>query len=97
MHVLAPCPPGWKSEASDSIKLTRLAVESKVFPLYEIENGERYTITVWPKKSVPVSEYLRLQGRFRHLSAESIQAIQERVDREWEKLVRKAEGEIASR
>jgi pyruvate/2-oxoacid:ferredoxin oxidoreductase beta subunit len=44
---------------------------------------------------VPVSEYLKLQGRFRHLSVENIQAIQERVDREWEKLVRKAEGKGA--
>jgi pyruvate/2-oxoacid:ferredoxin oxidoreductase beta subunit len=41
---------------------------------------------------VPVGEYLKLQGRFRHLTAENIQAIQERVDREWEKLVRKAEA-----
>jgi pyruvate/2-oxoacid:ferredoxin oxidoreductase beta subunit len=69
-----------------------LAVQSKVFPLYEIENGEKYTITVRPKKFVPVGEYLKLQGRFRHLTAENIQAIQERVDREWEKLVRKAEA-----
>jgi pyruvate/2-oxoacid:ferredoxin oxidoreductase beta subunit len=92
IHVLSPCPPGWKAEASDSIRLTRLAVQSKIFPLYEIENGEKYTITVWPKKFVPVGEYLRLQGRFRHLSAENIQAIQERVDQEWEKLVGKVEG-----
>jgi pyruvate/2-oxoacid:ferredoxin oxidoreductase beta subunit len=92
IHVLSPCPPGWKAEASDSIRLTRLAVQSKVFPLYEIENGEKYTITVWPKEFTPVKEYLRLQGRFRHLSVENIQAIQERVDREWEKLVRKADG-----
>jgi pyruvate/2-oxoacid:ferredoxin oxidoreductase beta subunit len=73
-----------------------LAVQSKVFPLYEIERGERYTITVWPKRFVPVKEYLKLQGRFRHLSVENIQTIQERVDREWEKLVRKVEGECIS-
>ncbi|MFQ6101972.1 MAG: 3-methyl-2-oxobutanoate dehydrogenase subunit beta [Anaerolineae bacterium] len=90
IHILSPCPPGWKAEAHDTIKLTRLAVESKVFPLYEVEHGEKYTITVWPKKEVPVEEYLRLQGRFRHLTDANIQAIQENVDREWAKLLAKA-------
>ena len=95
IHVLSPCPPGWKSEASDSIKLSRLAVQSKVFPLYEIEHGEKVTINVWPKDGgVPVSEYLRLQGRFRHLSDENIAAIQAEVDRNWERLVAKAKGSV---
>ena len=62
-------------------------MESKVFPLYEVENGERWTITVWPKREVPVREYLQLQGRFSHLSEEDIGFIQENVDREWERLV----------
>ncbi len=90
IHILSPCPPGWKAEAHDTIKLTRLAVQSKVFPLYEVEHGEKYTITVWPKEQVPVAEYLRLQGRFRHLTGTNVQAIQENVDREWTKLVAKA-------
>jgi len=90
IHILSPCPPGWKAEARDTIKLTRLAVQSKVFPLYEVENGEQYTINVWPEKEAPVEEYLRLQGRFRHLTEENIQTIQETVDREWERLLAKA-------
>lgn len=93
IHLLSPCPPGWKSEASDSIKLARLAVQSNVFPLYEIERGEKVTITVWPKDGgVPVSDYLRLQGRFRHLSDEAIAAIQAEVDHNWKRLVAKAKG-----
>ncbi len=93
IHLFSPCPPGWRSEAADSIRLTRLAVQSKVFPLYEIEHGERYTITIWPEEEVPVRAYLRLQGRFRHLTEEQIQAIQEEVDRNWERLWQRAGGE----
>jgi len=75
-----------------SIRISRLAVESKVFPLYEVEIGEKSTITVWPKREVPVREYLKLQGRFSHLTEEDIEFIQKNVDREWEKLVAKAEA-----
>ena len=72
------------------IRISRLAVESKVFPLYEVENGEKWTINVQPKREVPVLEYLQLQGRFSHLTEEDIKFIQENVDREWERLVAKA-------
>ena len=90
IHLLSPCPPGWRAESSHSIKLSRLAVQSKVFPLYEVEHGERWKITVWPKEFVPVKRYLELQGRFSHLTEEQIQAIQENVDRAWEELVARA-------
>ena len=92
IHLLSPCPPGWKSEAADSIRLTRLAVQSKVFPLYEIENGRDYNITVWPEPEIPVRDYMRLQGRFRHLTEEHLQLIQEEVDENWARLVERAEG-----
>jgi pyruvate/2-oxoacid:ferredoxin oxidoreductase beta subunit len=87
LHVLAPCPSGWKSEPAQSVYLSRLAVESCVFPLYEIEHGEKYTITVWPREKVPVEKYLRLQGRFAHLKPEAKQQIQENIDLEWDRLV----------
>jgi len=45
-------------EPAYSIRISRLAVQSKVFPLYEVENGEKYTINVWPRREVPVREYL---------------------------------------
>jgi pyruvate/2-oxoacid:ferredoxin oxidoreductase beta subunit len=92
LHVLSPCPSGWKSEPGQSVYLSRLAVQSCLFPLYEVENGERYTINVWPKEKVPVEEYLRLQGRFAHLKPEDVQFIQSNVDREWEKLIAKAKA-----
>ena len=77
------------SSSSLAVKIARLAVHTKVFPLYEVEGGLRYHINVNPK-NLPVDEYLRLQGRFNHLSDEDIQRIQETVDREWERLLKKA-------
>ncbi|KUK51820.1 MAG: 3-methyl-2-oxobutanoate dehydrogenase subunit beta [bacterium] len=91
-HILAPCPPGWKTNPEDTIKLGKLAVESGIFPLYEIENGEKYTINMpSPKKDLkPVNEYLTKQGRFRHLKEDDVKTIQEYVNKRWEKLKRLA-------
>jgi len=90
LHVLSPCPSGWKSEPAQSVLLSRLAVQSAAFPLYEVEHGDKYTINVWPRERVPVSEYLKLQGRFAHLSPQDMAHIQENVVLEWDKLVAKA-------
>jgi len=89
IHIFSPCPTGWKAPSSLAIKIARLAVHTKVFPLYEVERGERYNINVDPK-NLPIDEYLRLQGRFAHLTDDEVHTIQETVDREWERLVKKA-------
>src|SRR4030042_1782469 len=89
IHLLSPCPPGWKIPSELTIKISRLAVRSRVFPLYEIENGRFYTIQEEPQV-VPVKEYLRLQGRFSHLTGQNIEEIQRRVDDSWERLLRRA-------
>lgn len=89
IHILSSCPPGWKFPSELSVKISRLAVETKIFPLFEIEHGRKYTITVEPK-GLPVQNYLSLQGRFSHLSEKAIQAIQENVDEEWALLKEKA-------
>jgi pyruvate/2-oxoacid:ferredoxin oxidoreductase beta subunit len=88
LHIFSSCPPGHRSLEKDSIKISRLAVESKVFPLYEVENGTKYTLNHQPK-GVPVTEYTKLQGRFRHLTDEQLKQMQERVDWEWEMLMKK--------
>ena len=88
LHIFSPCPPGHKSAESDSIKISRLAVETKVFPLYEVENGFRYTLSKEPK-GIPVKEYVRLQGRFKHLTDQNIEEMQKRVDWEWELLMKR--------
>ena len=86
IHILAPCPPGWKSDPMETIKIARLAVQSKVFPLYEVEHGEKYIINTEPT-GVSVQEYLKTQGRFSHLNPQQIEEIQARVDYHWERLL----------
>ena len=90
VHILSVCPTGWRSAPNLSVDLGRLAVRTGVFPLYEIEEGT-YTLNVDPAQLRPVEEYLKLQGRFRHLSAEHIAQIQERVTTEYTKLKEKVE------
>jgi pyruvate ferredoxin oxidoreductase beta subunit len=85
IHVLAVCPTGWRAPTDSSIELGRLAVMTGIFPLYEIEDG-KYTLNVDTSQLRPVEEYLKLQGRFRHLSSENISFIQERVTAEYNKL-----------
>lgn len=89
LHILTPCPPGWKTPSELSVHLARLAVETKILPLYEVEQGTTYNITYQPR-GLPVEEYLRLQGRFKHLMDEEVAVIQARVDAEWEALQRRA-------
>jgi pyruvate/2-oxoacid:ferredoxin oxidoreductase beta subunit len=89
IHLLSPCSPGWRIPSELTIKISRLAVRSRIFPLYEIENGRSYTIQE-ESRTIPVKEYLQLQGRFSHLTDQEIKKIQEMVDEEWEHLLRKA-------
>lgn len=86
--VFAPCPAGWKSRPEDSIKLARLAVQTGYFPLFEIENGEKWTLNLKVKERKPIAEYLKLQGRFRHLKEEEIAMIQKEVDERWAKILK---------
>ncbi|MDO8577740.1 MAG: pyruvate synthase subunit PorB [Dehalococcoidales bacterium] len=92
VHILSPCPIGWRSAPELSVNIARLAVQSGIFPLYEIENG-KYKLNVIPTKLKPVQDYLKLQGRFRHLTAETIKQIQERVDLDWTELKRKVDAQ----
>ena len=66
LHVMVPCPLGWGSASSDTVKLARLATESGFFPVFEAERGE-VTAVRKIRHQVPVEEYLTLQGRYAHL------------------------------
>jgi pyruvate/2-oxoacid:ferredoxin oxidoreductase beta subunit len=88
IHILATCPTGWRLPTQLSIKAARLAVLTRIFPLYEIENGERYTLNLKPE-FLPVQEYLGLQGRFSHLTDQEKEGIQGNVERMWERLLKK--------
>ncbi|MEM5812487.1 MAG: thiamine pyrophosphate-dependent enzyme [Candidatus Aenigmatarchaeota archaeon] len=85
VHIHCPCPPGWKIQESDTVKLARLAVETGMWVLYEIEDG-KLKITKRLANRKPVQEYLSLQGRFKHLTPEQVREIQEIVDKRWEEL-----------
>jgi pyruvate ferredoxin oxidoreductase beta subunit/2-oxoisovalerate ferredoxin oxidoreductase beta subunit len=96
LHVLAPCPSGWKYEPDLTIHLARLAVETCVFPLVEIEATAGPRLTHVPARPRPVTEYLAAQGRFAHLSPQSIASIQAAVEREWADLQSRARAGVAA-
>ncbi|MFQ5453814.1 MAG: thiamine pyrophosphate-dependent enzyme [Candidatus Zixiibacteriota bacterium] len=80
LHLFSPCPPGWKSDPKDSITIAKLAVESNIFPLYEIYDGARYVLN-HHSQNVPVNEYLELQGRFKYMKANERDAFQANVNK----------------
>jgi pyruvate ferredoxin oxidoreductase beta subunit len=85
VHVHAPCPTGWKMDSSKTIEVGKLAVETALWPLYEMENGEITSVRKI-KNRKPVEEYLKVQGRFKHLFTMAgenphIKKIQEIADR----------------
>lgn len=89
LNVLCPCPTEWKYDESQSVRMTQLAVETCAWPLFEVENGQ-YKINFKPKEKKPVLEWLKKQGRFRHLFKEEnagvVEEIQKQVDENWKLL-----------
>ena len=85
VHILSMCPTGWRCAPERAIEIGRLAVQTGIFPLYEIEDG-RYKLSVKLAKLKPVADYLKLQGRFGHLSEDTMQEIQDRVSRDYASL-----------
>lgn len=90
IHCFSVCPTGWRCPSHMAVSMGRLAVETGVFPLYEVENGLYRLSPDMPKKLKPIKDYLKGQGRFRHLSSEDIDKIQEKVNTEFKKLVEKS-------
>jgi pyruvate ferredoxin oxidoreductase beta subunit/2-oxoisovalerate ferredoxin oxidoreductase beta subunit len=93
IHLLSPCPPGWRIDSSLSVKVTRMATQCHVFPVYEIEKG-RYTVNVIPEPQRSVREYVQAQGRFRLMPEEMVEAVQARVDARWEELMRLSDATV---
>ncbi|MGD8565572.1 MAG: thiamine pyrophosphate-dependent enzyme [Candidatus Bathyarchaeota archaeon] len=99
LHVFAPCPRGWRSDPSKSIEISRLAVETCIFPLWENIKGEyrlstpSKIIADKPEKKKQVKEYLKAQGRFRHLFTPEfnhvVDEIQRITDQRWHRLLKK--------
>ena len=91
IHVFSPCPVGMRFDSSKSIEVARLAVQTRYWPVYEVENG-RYKLNIKVPKPKPVSEFLKVQGRFKHLFQPKfkhvIDEIQRHVDENWERITK---------
>ncbi len=89
LHVMAPCTRGWRYDSARTVRMSRLAVETRVFPIYEVEGGI-YRITVPVPSPKPVEEYLRTQGRYSHLflpqNAAELEAVKKEVDANYGRL-----------
>ena len=86
IHIFAACTPGWKIPSEMAIEVMRMATETRAFPLFEIEDG-KWKFTYTPEKK-PVADYLKVQGRFKHMTDEQIAKTQEWVDERFEKISR---------
>ncbi len=82
IQVFTPCPTGWRHDTSKTIEICKLAVDTGMWTLYESENG-KVTINRKPKMT-PVQEYLKLQGRFRHMTEADIKKLQDWVNKKWQ-------------
>ena len=92
INVLSPCPRGWRTVPNQSIEIAKLGVQTGFWPLFEVEDGHwRQTVKVMNRK--PIEEFLKPQGRFKHLftpeNAELLKAVQAEVDRYWEFIQRR--------
>jgi pyruvate ferredoxin oxidoreductase beta subunit len=91
MNVLSSCNRGWRHATDETIEITQLGVDTCYWPLYEVENGE-WRLTYKPREKLPVVEWLKRQGRFRHLfkpqNRHMIDQLQEKIDTRWEELLK---------
>lgn len=95
IHLTIPCPTGWGYPTEDTVKIGRLAVESGVVILYEVENGEfrltgKSLAMAKSGRKQPIDEYLMCQGRFKKMLPEQKKALQKQTDEHWEKTIRRA-------
>ena len=94
LNVMAPCPRGWRYPSEKMMEITKLAVETCVWPLYEVIEG-KYVLSYRPKEKKPVVEYLKAQGRFAHMFKPGnewmIEDVQKEVDKNWEALLKLCE------
>jgi len=95
LNVLSPCPRGWRYETADIMKICKAAVDSCVWPLFEVIDG-KWILNYQPRHKLPVEDYLRPQGRFRHLftpgNEHLIAELQANVDARWEELLKLCGG-----
>ena len=93
--VLIPCLDGWGIADDSGLEAARRAVESGAFPLFEIEDGTRYTLNQ-PAKTRPIADYLSLQRRYRNMTPEAVATLQDEIDAGWATLVQRATATAAN-
>ncbi len=90
INILSSCFRGWRCAPEGSLEITKLAVETRFWPLYEVEYG-KWKLNHKPKKYVPIEEWLKPQRRFQHLLKPEnkllLEEIQKDIDRRWEELL----------
>lgn len=90
LNVMAPCPRGWRYPAEDIMEICKLGVETCYWPLFEVIDG-KWVLNYKPKNKLPVEDFLRPQGRFKHLFKKGnehlIEQFQQEVDERWEQLL----------
>ncbi|MCW4049944.1 MAG: thiamine pyrophosphate-dependent enzyme [Candidatus Bathyarchaeota archaeon] len=86
--IQAPCPVGWRYDPAKTIEVARSGVQTGLWPLYEIEDGQNFKLNYKPKELKPVSEYLSPQRRFRHMTEDETAEIQEDTTTKWDTLTR---------
>lgn len=94
LNIMTPCPRGWRYNTEDIMEICRLAVETCYWPMFEVDHG-KWNLTYEPKKKLPIEDFLRAQGRFKHLfkpgNEHLIEEFQKEVDRRWENLLYKCD------
>jgi len=90
LNVLSLCHRGWRFLLEDTIKISKLAVQTNFWPLYEVENG-KYKLNYKPKERLPITEWMKPQGRYKHLltpeNESIVEEIQQEIDNNWERLL----------
>ena len=94
LNIMTPCPRGWRYDAPDIIEICKLAVETCYWPLFEVIDG-KWILSYEPKNKLPIEDFLRSQGRFKHLFKKEnehlIAEYQKEVDKRWEQLLNRCQ------
>jgi pyruvate ferredoxin oxidoreductase beta subunit len=90
LNILAPCPRGWRHPSNETVEIAKLGVQTRYWPLFEVENG-KWNLTVKVRKPKPVEDWLKTQGRFKHLFAPGnehlLDRIKDQVEQQYNKVV----------
>ena len=87
IHIIAPCPTGWGIAADETVEIAKEVVDCGLWYLAEYDNGV-FTLNHRPKEFTDVAEYLKKQGRFRHLDEDVIETIKRSRDAKWEAILK---------